>query len=327
MKAKHLPLFVLLAISFLSAACKESANANSLTLASYNLQTFFDAVEDGTEYREFKGNKSKWSEDAYKERLVRLCRVMKAIDADVYAFMEVENEGVIQDICNTFPLIQWGKNAWHYACFDKGRDGAFGCALMSKYPLSCLTVHSIDIRTSGAKQPPLRNIMCVRVEAGTGITVIVNHWKSKAGGEEESEYWRNWQEGVLASLFLENADKPTVACGDFNLDISSFDGDGRLVRLHGIAGGKDAIVTSAWSIADEAARADSKAEGSPGSYYYKNKWERIDLIFSNTLVSIDSFAALGKGEWAAEDGKPLRYNIRSRTGYSDHLPVMAAIHW
>lgn len=326
MRAKHLLALVSFTLAILLASCNGGKGKNTLTLVSYNVQTFFDATEDGTEYKEFKGKKSKWSEEAYKERLERLCRTIKTLDADVYALLEVENEGVIQDICNTFPAIQWGKNDYRYAAFNKGTGGAFGCAVLSRCPITDVTVHGIDIRTHGEKQPPLRNILSLQVQKGSGITLFVNHWKSKVGGGKESAYWQNWQEGVLSSLFNEYRALPTIACGDFNRDIADFDTEGDYVRLHGIAGADDAVVKSAWSVMDNAP-SDVKAEGAAGSYYYKGKWERIDNVFANPLVAIDSFCAVCNGEWAADGGKPVRYNVRNRTGYSDHLPVMATLHW
>lgn len=33
-----------------------------ITLVTYNTQTFFDAVEDGTEFKEYKGSKSRWTD-------------------------------------------------------------------------------------------------------------------------------------------------------------------------------------------------------------------------------------------------------------------------
>jgi len=43
-----------------------------VTLVTYNAQTFFDAVEDGTEFKEYKGSKSRWTDQKYRARLGRL---------------------------------------------------------------------------------------------------------------------------------------------------------------------------------------------------------------------------------------------------------------
>lgn len=285
------------------------------------MQTFFDAVDDGTEYSEFRGKKSNWDEDAYKERLVRLCRSLAAINADVFALMEIENEGVIRDIENTFPEVKWGKNPWHYAAFAKNEGSATGCAVLSRYPLEDVTVHNIDIRTSD-KEPPLRPIICMRVKKGSGMTLIVNHWKSKSGGETETEHWRDYQEGVLCALLLGLGGTPVAACGDFNRDLSAFDTDGTAVHLHDRTNDESnisiATMTSAWSMASDTGI---------GSYYYNGKWEKIDHIFVNSSMTIDSFSVLNKGDWATSGGKPRRYTVRTRSGYADHLPIMAAVHW
>lgn len=295
--------------------CKDK-EVRQLNIVSWNLQTFFDAVEDGSEYKEFRGNKTKWDEDAYKERLVRLCRAMKTMNADIYVFMEIENENVLRDGNNMFATLEWGSIPWRYACFSRGKGSAIGCAVLSRYPLSEITMHDADVRVR-EEQPAMRGIMCVRV--ADSLVLLVNHWKSKVGGENETRKWRKLQEGMLSSLFLFYADEPVIACGDFNQDLDAFDDNGTSLILHGVMGEGDAEAASAWNAVE--------ADSAPGSYYYKGKWERLDHVFYNKRVILDKFAALDKGEWATEEGIPRRYNLRNRTGYSDHLPIMAIIHW
>ena len=69
MKLKRLlfPFFACLAAGVIFLQCTrctpltDTQFKESITLVTYNTQTFFDAVEDGTEFKEYKGSKSRWT--------------------------------------------------------------------------------------------------------------------------------------------------------------------------------------------------------------------------------------------------------------------------
>ena len=132
---------------FTGALFFKKADKNEISIVSWNLQTFFDAVDSGTEYDEFTGRKSKWTEEKYKERLERLCTFMKAVNADIFCFMEVENTAVVQDIANTLQVGISGMS-WQYVCFARESGSSLGCAVFSRYEPESLTVHSTDCRVA-----------------------------------------------------------------------------------------------------------------------------------------------------------------------------------
>ena len=196
--------------------------ARSLSLACWNAQTFFDAVTDGSEYTDFK-NASKWTKDKYVRRLEKLCEVMTILNADVLVLEEIENEAVVQDIVNRLASGAWNrKKSWQYACFAKEPGSAIGCAVFSRYELINICVHSMDIQIHKEAQPSSRPIMQMTVLVGDkDFTLFVNHWKSKSGGEEETEIWRDWQELVLADnvLLKQSEGKAVVIPADVQFDI------------------------------------------------------------------------------------------------------------
>ncbi|MFA6856707.1 MAG: endonuclease/exonuclease/phosphatase family protein [Treponema sp.] len=297
----------------------------SLRLVSWNTETFFDAVKDGTEYSEFKSSKSNWNRDAYIGRLDRLCEVVRTLDADVYAFEEIENDGIMYDISNRLAGSAWNsRHSWNYACFAKTPGDATGCAVLSRFPLGAMTVHSLDIRTSG-EQPQMRPIIEVSVYAGScPLVLFINHWKSKAGGktETETEKWRNWQESVLGKLIAGIPDSAAAACGDFNRDITGFlpGPENGTVLLRYLCSGckKETTVVSPWIRSDG-------TYVKPGSYYFKNRWERIDHFFTAGTASAVDFAPVTDGPWADSSGVPAAYTVFTGKGWSDHLPVAATI--
>lgn len=299
---------------------KENAK-ESIKVMNWNLQTFFDANFDGNEYAEYKSPKSGWSQQRYEARLDKLASVIKETDADVIIMEELEKEEQIQDIANRLSGTFDFKKLYSQAIFATNEGASIGCAVLSRLPIEEVTVHALDIR-EGSKQPSMRPIIRLSIlSKDRELTIFVNHWKSKSGGAEESEIWRKRQEKLLADLiWAAKKDGAVLAVGDFNKEISEFDinlsaTEGKNVILHG---SEDVEVYSPWIN-------DSGEIQKTGSYWYKNHWERIDHFFVCGNIELTDFCAETEGEWADSEGRPLRYQIWSGRGYSDHLPITCTV--
>ncbi len=300
---------------------------NPVSVVSWNLQTFFDADEAGNEYSEFRGAKSKWNRSLYENRLDRLTEAMKQMDADVFCFIEIENTAVMQDIANRFPAGFSGKSPWPYSAFARWEGSSIGIGIMSKIPIDELKVHQTDFRTvlpqkqflsytagQSIESPSLRPT--VEITLQNGLTLFACHWKSKSGGQESSEIWRNIQEMILADLVKNAASqgKAVLVCGDLNRDISEFcvDRETGIVKLRG--SGDTAEVFSPWT-----------SSLSEGSYFYQGQWECIDHFFSAGKAQIAEFTAETSGDFADKEGKPVKFTIWNGKGYSDHLPIRCKV--
>lgn len=310
-------------------------NADELTIVSWNLQTFFDATDSGTEYEDFIGKKSKWTEEKYKARLEKLCAFMKTVNADVFCFMEIENTAVVHDIANTLQVGVSGMN-WPYVCFARESGSSLGCAVFSRYKPESLTVHSIDYKVAvpleafsgfsageGLSQPSMRPLMEVRfslapvgTEAERKLAVFAAHWKSKSGGAKDSEIWRNCQEAVLAGR-IERAlsdGYSIAACGDFNRELSEF------IYSHSegcvdLRGNFDYVtVHSPWF-----------SSSASGSYYYQNVWNRIDHFFLAGDIGYSYFNVYTEDDFVTASGVPNAYDVWTGEGRSDHLPLICKI--
>ena len=316
-----------------------SSSGKQLLIANWNLQTFFDGKKDGCEYKEFQKS-ADWNIETYKVRLKRLCEFITATNADIFVFEELENEEIIYDISNELAGSgqNWNqKKFWNYSVFAKEEGNAIGIGILSRYPLSNIKSHSMDIRIHKSAQPSTRCILEAQVSVEKKqLIILANHWKSKSGGEAESEIWRDWQESLLGQrldeLMAENDEVPAIViCGDFNRDAADFvcnlpnqkgwqAGLGNTIFRYAAFGYTDYLgADSLWFTA-------SGDYVSPkGSYFYDDEWERIDNIFVMGPVKKLGFAPSAVSPWASAQGYPIPYKIYSGQGWSDHLPVYAQI--
>lgn len=302
----------------------DKEKSQSVSVLTWNLQTFFDGKKDGCEYDQFLSERY-WNKELYEKRLKRLAEVLKKLDCDIVVMEEIENEEVLYDLYN-FLSGEWDKSkVFKWASFAKSPFDATGCAVLSRLALENVKLHSLDIQSEGFNQPSMRPLLEVEVKNKKGnITLIANHWKSMRGGKEESEKWRNRQESLLCNI-IENCNKKNnyfIALGDFNRDFTDFMQDSKnkkvlLRRYENLMQTEEGIlVKSVWH------NYDSDFEG--GSYYYKNEWSCIDNIFYSDNLTLDYFDVEKNGPWCdKKTSVPYGFTLWNGSGYSDHLPLKA----
>ena len=340
MKLKRLlfPFFACLAAGILFLQCTrctpltDTQFKEPITLVTYNTQTFFDAIEDGSEFKEYKGSKSRWTEQKYRTRLERLKDTMFAAGEkltgkkdrlpDIVVLQEVENSRVVEDFCKQLP----SEENYPYAVCPPASKDAFTTVILSKYPIEQYFLHRLHIEQKVALRPLTEALL------NTGskdkprlLTVFSVHWKSKTGGSGSAAI-RAQQEAQLIRKITEHREKnphiPFIVCGDFNQTLEEFN------QLNDFP--------VCWSISSY--RAETEEGSQPdGSYYFKNSWEKIDHIFyagnADDYTGTETVPDTGTAYIQPllffvlyeppliEDGKPVRYNVLTGKGYSDHLPL------
>ena len=198
--------------------------------------------------------------------------------------------------------------------------------ILSKYPVERYFVHRLQTE----KKVSLRPLIEVVLNTGSKdkpqlLTVFAVHWKSKTGGSD-SAVVRAQQEAQLIKKIQEhrerNPDIPFVVCGDFNQTLEEFN--------------QLSDFPVCWNVSSY--RTENEAGAQPnGSYYFKNSWEKIDHIFYESGTSDYEVSENASDTGQAyiepllffvlyeppliEDGKPVRYNVLTGEGYSDHLPL------
>lgn len=317
MKALFVLLFLLALMTIGCSLGRSNVGGKKIKVTAWNVQTFFDCVEDGCEYDDFVHNKN-WNQNAYRARLERLASAMKKMNADVFVLEEIENERVVYDISSFF-VSDWNyKRRYRYACFAKSKDGATGCAVFSRFPLEQLSVHGVYVNDGKMKMPSVRPVMQVKVLDGSNsFMLLVNHWKSKKGTDDGS-FLREKQEMSLGCLVSALNNQNVLACGDFNRSAQEFSMTANgCVELHCF--GKKLYMNECST--------SYEAEDS-GTYFFRGEWSAIDHIFYCGTMKVSCFNIETEGEWCDLDTHvPYGYKVWTGMGYSDHLPVSCCIEF
>lgn len=306
-------VFSLIMLLFLFISCKEK---NTISLISYNTQTFFDLIKDGKEFKEFQNGN--WNEASYNERIDRLLEAVKICSnelvekedlPDILVLEEIESIEVIKDISKRF-----SNDFYSQAVFIKENTSPFNTAIFSKHKILKAKAHNVYFENKSLR-PIIEADLLVSI-AGNEInmTVFAVHWKSKRDGNKKL---RKMQEELLYNRMKEKEKSSdfVIACGDFNQDLFEFS--------------KMKYFNNAWDlykneVFDTSFENNEYIESIDGSYFYKDKWEKLDHIFyseaSKTKLKPSFFTVASKVPLVRE-GKVNRYNIGTKTGYSDHLPI------
>ena len=302
--------FLLVILFFFSLV---SANAR-LKVATWNMQTFFDANTSGTEYKEFLSDKYPWTEALYIKRCQKSAKIISEINADIIILEEIENETVLLDLYNQMPDYFFKNGNYKYATFAKEDGASIGIGVLSKREIYNVKLHSTLVISQNKRSAPVRPIIsfCVK-DQDKELTIFANHWKSKLGGGENL---RELQEKTL-SFFAQKANSPLVALGDFNMDNREFKKRSGFTDLKTFSN-EYYTLKSAW---------DSViTEG--GSYAYRGQWERIDNIFyTDEAITIEEFGVYSTDELKDQRGFPFKYSIYRQDGYSDHFPLKVILNF
>lgn len=320
-----------------------SGEQSILTILSYNVENLFDAVDNGTEYRDYDPGEGEWSEDLFHAKMLRIAEVIGSAvpkGPDILALQEIENENVLETL-RTEGLKNLG---YRYSAIIEAPDSAVQTAVLSRFPITAVKSHALHL--AGAEG--LRHILELEIEIdGRILYLLNNHWKSKSGGAEETEPLRIAAAALvkrrIGEIHSADAGADIVVCGDLNEnhdEETRVDGAYPVALLQADAGpdgiseapglyisgerssgaGGEIVLYSPWF--EESAA----AEGT-GSYMYRNVWETIDHfllapgLFDDRGFVYSRFDVVDHDFMLTEEGYPRRWSRSSLQGYSDHLPL------
>ncbi|MDR2095897.1 MAG: endonuclease/exonuclease/phosphatase family protein [Treponema sp.] len=300
----------------LSAKNTGDDGQDTLNIAVWNLQAFFDGTETGFEYDEYL-EEAGWSAEKYQARLTALGKAVEAIADNappILALIEVENAGVLQTLAES--ALSGHGYAWTFFAAHPG--SSLGIGLLSRYPLFDTRLHSVSSDAGVIPRPVLEAWVNVRE---TPIALFVCHWKSKLGSEDVTEALRRSAARVILRRIREieaaAPGTPVIIMGDLNENHDEFyrrsgtvisallPDDPRAAELAGFRNEADLSDNEAparyrGSQTDYLILSRQKPPSSryfsreavvlyspweneleKGSYSYKNEWETIDHFLLN----------------------------------------------
>jgi endonuclease/exonuclease/phosphatase family metal-dependent hydrolase len=199
----------------------DKAGGDTLSIAVWNIQAFFDGTETGLEYDEYLGQ-SGWSAEKYEARLTALGRAVDAMAGNappILALVEVENAGVLKTLAEG----ALSKHGYTRAFFASHPGNSLGIGILSRYPLFNTRLHSVSSEAGVIPRPVLEAWVQDR---GSPLALFVCHWKSKLGSEDATEALRRSGTRLLLrrirEIEAEAPGTPVIIMGDLNENHDEF---------------------------------------------------------------------------------------------------------
>ena len=316
-------------------------------IAFYNLENLFDTINNNGKYDlEFSpAGARQWDGKQYWSKINNLARAITNFTTQTPpsgpAFIgvsEIENRSVLEDLVKAVDnrLIAEGKRPWGLRVVHHDSPDRRGVDVGALYNPRYFKFVDVSNTTLCIPENPTfrtRDQMCVTgVMGGDTVSVIVNHWPSRLGGQEQSSYLREaaaaLSKHIADSLWTLRPNQGVIVMGDLNDDPQ----DRSCAKVLGAKKNPDGVKPDGfynpfWSILDKGI----------GTLAYRSQWNLFDqIIVSGTLLEDNT----GKDRlhyWKAQvnnfdflkdtEGQRQNYPLRTYSagvflnGYSDHFPT------
>ena len=183
---------------------------------------------------EFTAKSSKnYNAKVYKSKLENAAKVISEIGYNytktapaIIGLLELENRQVVEDLVKEPALAKYDYGIVHFNSFDyRGIDPAFIYQKRRFTPSNAIT-KEVKIFGEGGKREYTRDILVLSgMLDNEKVTLFINHWPSRRGGEAVSLPKRNAAAAVLKqqmdSVRALDPNTKLIAMGDFNDDPNS----------------------------------------------------------------------------------------------------------
>lgn len=319
-------LYVFMLVILQPAFCQISMGRDSLSVLFWNVENFYDHIDQGRNRgeKDFSSTGSRhWTYSRFYTKCNAIAKAIMSIGdgycdglPDVVGFAEVENRGVLTSLFSNTVLYKADYKIVHYDSSDKrGIDVAL-VYRDSEFELESSAAFKVQDASGGII--PTRDILTVALrsrKSGALYHFIVNHHPSKFGGNAKSSISRQkaleklkWLCDSLA------ASGTTIVMGDFNetADHESF----KML---------DSIVLNL---------ANPLAGQGRGTIRFNGKWDMIDMFFvshvlrDRAMMQIVELEHLMTEDRTHTGYKPFRTFSGPRYigGVSDHCPILLKIY-
>ncbi|KFF07251.1 endonuclease/exonuclease/phosphatase family protein [Flavobacterium reichenbachii] len=344
----------LLSFSSLFAQAKKY---NIHTVAFYNLENLFDTIDDAfTNDDEWTPNGAQhWTTEKYQQKLKNLAKVISEIGMPenpnaptLIGGSEIENRGVLEDLIKEPKLIPYDYGIIHFDSPDKrGIDVAllyqkkyFKPTSFSNIPLliykkktalkeekNTVVDDEIEVQPENNRVFTRDQLLITGFLENEEISIIINHWPSRSGGEKASSPFREaaglLNRKIIDSLQQINPNAKIITMGDFN--------DGPFNKSIKIALGAKAKKSEIAEFGLYNPFEEMKNKGM-GTIAFRDSWDIFDqIIITESFIKPDfssfklwkagifnkPFLIQNSGQYK---GYPLRHTL-TEVGFSDHFPV------
>jgi hypothetical protein len=336
---RKLILSMIMGACLSSTASAQKKDYQICAVAFYNLENLFDPEDDPKKFDEefTPTGANAYTEAVYQKKLQNLSRVLSEIATDkipegpsIIGISEIENEKVVQDLIRQPKLKD---RAWKIVHFESPdvRGVDVGMIYNPKH-FKVLDAQSlfVDISNNGKKELTRDILYVTGVLFGDTVSVFVNHWPSRRGGEAASA-WKRIKAASVAKKIIDekikaNPNYKIILMGDLNDDPIS----PSVTKTLGATGDKDKVkkggLFNPWM---------SYYKKGIGTLGYGDSWNLFDqIIISQGFLNKDAGglqfykAEIFKRSYLISNfGKFKGYPHRSFSnntwidGYSDHLPT------
>lgn len=344
MKLRTLFILLVTSLTFSLQAQKLQKNKNYFisAIGFYNVENLYDTLNDVWKNDEefTPSGKNAWTGDRYRTKLDHLAKVISEMATDVtpdglaiLGLCEIENKNVVEDLIKNPLLKKRNYKVVHIEGPDaRGVDPSF-IYNPSYFKVTKAVSYHVTLPTDSSHKT--RDILVVSGSfGGEPLTVLVNHWPSRRGGEMASRPNRNEAARVarhIADSVTKNNPLAKIAImGDLNDDpvnecvkkiIRTYD------DIH--APKEDEYFNPMEKIHSEGI----------GTLAWQDSWNLFDQIIINKPFIPGDFStwnyytvrvfnkAYLKSDFGNFKGYPFRtYSGAAYTaGYSDHFPVYIVI--
>ena len=345
MKYKFVIITTIVAISLSLKAQTFEKNKNYFisALGFWNVENLYDTLNDQWKNDEdFTPNgPNAWNGSRYRTKIEHLADVISQMATDVtpdglaiLGLCEIENKSVVVDLVNSPKLKKRNYQIVHIEGPDaRGVDPSF-IYNPAYFRVSKAVSYRVNLVTDSARRT--RDILVVSGSfIGEPLTVLVNHWPSRRGGEMASRPNRNAAAKVarhiIDSITLANPSAKIAVMGDFNDDpINVCIKD--VLKTYGNVNkpGKDDELYNPMEL---------YYKDGIGSLAWQDTWNLFDQVILNKPWLPNKFESWQfyavrifnkpflKSDYGNFKGYPFRtYSGSVYTGgYSDHFPVFVVI--
>lgn len=332
-------------IFFLMQSLYSQKNVKSFLVVSYNVENLFDTINSPqTEDDDFTpGGEKAWTYERYSKKLNDLARVILSVPGKelpaIIGLAEIENREVLKDLCDVRGLRRGDYEIVH----EDGKDPrGIECALLYRPDLFKYKSHEyVPIEDPMDPDYLYRGILHVHGKGpdGSSLHVFMNHWKSRSGGERETERQRMYSAITLRKqmdlLMARESDFKVIIMGDFNDEPTN---RSLINGLSAFNKRRNIRLGDYYNLFYDLHNIDRK-----GTYNYQGTWNMLDqFIVSYNLLNQDRGLSTGfesarilKEEWMLYDSEKYGEKLPSATyggpeyfgGPSDHLPVYVDFTW